>query len=60
MLLYILGYCARFSLADQKIVNDPGLDCTKFEPSCPTRFPSNDSYKCMYTLTLAVLVLTYL
>ncbi|XP_078312440.1 uncharacterized protein LOC111132199 isoform X4 [Crassostrea virginica] len=42
---YMSGFCARFSLADQKIVNDPGLDCTRVEPLCPTRFPSNDSYK---------------
>ena len=40
------GFCARFSMTDRRIINDPALDCTKFVPPCPTRFPSNESFKC--------------
>ncbi|XP_078311957.1 uncharacterized protein LOC111137276 isoform X2 [Crassostrea virginica] len=42
---YMSGYCARFSIADKKLINDPGLDCSGFDPPCPSRFPSNESYK---------------
>ncbi|XP_061169155.1 uncharacterized protein LOC133178475 [Saccostrea echinata] len=42
---YMSGYCARFSTEDQRIVNEPGLDCTQFVQSCPSRFMSNESYK---------------
>lgn len=42
---FMNGYCARFSEVDKRILNDPGLDCTKFNPPCPPRFPSNESYK---------------
>nr|XP_022344381.1 uncharacterized protein LOC111137276 [Crassostrea virginica] len=42
---YMSGYCARFSIADKKIINDPGLDCSGFDPPCPSRFPSYESYK---------------
>lgn len=41
---FMNGYCARFSEVDKRIINDPGLDCTKFDPPCPSRFPSNESY----------------
>ena len=40
------GFCALFSMTDRRIINDPALDCTKFVPPCPTRFPSNESFKC--------------
>lgn len=42
---YMSGYCARFSEVHKRIINDPGLDCTKFDPPCPARFQSNESYK---------------
>nr|XP_034334911.1 uncharacterized protein LOC117692058 isoform X1 [Crassostrea gigas]XP_034334912.1 uncharacterized protein LOC117692058 isoform X1 [Crassostrea gigas]XP_034334913.1 uncharacterized protein LOC117692058 isoform X1 [Crassostrea gigas]XP_034334914.1 uncharacterized protein LOC117692058 isoform X1 [Crassostrea gigas] len=42
---FMAGYCARFSEVNKRIINDPGLDCTKFDPPCPSRFPSNESYK---------------
>ncbi|XP_034334941.2 uncharacterized protein [Magallana gigas] len=42
---YMSGYCARFSERHKRIINDPGLDCTKFDSPCPTRFQSNESYK---------------
>ncbi|XP_065926819.1 uncharacterized protein [Magallana gigas] len=42
---FMNGYCARFSEVDTRIINDPRLDCTKFDPPCPSRFPSNESYK---------------
>lgn len=42
---FMNGYCARFSEVDKRIVNDPRLDCSKFNPPCPSRFPSNESYK---------------
>lgn len=42
---FMNGYCARFSEVDKRIINDPRLDCTKFDPPCPSRFPSNESYK---------------
>ncbi|XP_056014105.1 uncharacterized protein LOC125676430 isoform X2 [Ostrea edulis] len=42
---YMSGYCARFSITDERIVNQPGLDCTQFNPPCPTRFLSNSSAK---------------
>lgn len=41
---YMPGYCARFSELHKGIINDPGLDCTKFDPPCPPRFKSNESY----------------
>lgn len=44
-LWFMAGYCARFSEVNKRIINDPGLDCTKFDPPCPSRFPSNESYK---------------
>ncbi|XP_065927631.1 uncharacterized protein [Magallana gigas] len=44
-LYFISGYCARYSIEDQKMINDPRLDCTKFDPPCPIRFQSNESYK---------------
>lgn len=47
-LFFFLGYCARFSEVNKRIINDPGLDCTKFDPPCPARFPSNESYKCKW------------
>uniref|UniRef100_A0A8W8JIS8 Uncharacterized protein n=2 Tax=Magallana gigas TaxID=29159 RepID=A0A8W8JIS8_MAGGI len=43
---FMAGYCARFSEVNKRIINDPGLECTKFDPPCPSRFPSNESYKC--------------
>lgn len=43
-----LGYCARFSEVHKRIINDPGLDCTQFEPPCPPRLQSYESYKCMW------------
>ncbi|XP_065928320.1 uncharacterized protein [Magallana gigas] len=43
--LFMNGYCARFSEVDKRIINDPRLDCTKFDPPCPSRFPSNESFK---------------
>eukprot|EP00105_Crassostrea_gigas_P013165 XP_011429395.1 PREDICTED: uncharacterized protein LOC105329733 isoform X2 [Crassostrea gigas] len=42
---FMAGYCARFSEVNKRIINDPGLDCTKFDSPCPSRFPSNESYK---------------
>lgn len=42
---FLTGYCARFSEEDKGIINDPDLDCTKFDSPCPTRFLSNESYK---------------
>nr|XP_022291577.1 uncharacterized protein LOC111102923 [Crassostrea virginica]XP_022291578.1 uncharacterized protein LOC111102923 [Crassostrea virginica]XP_022291579.1 uncharacterized protein LOC111102923 [Crassostrea virginica]XP_022291580.1 uncharacterized protein LOC111102923 [Crassostrea virginica] len=42
---YMSGFCALFSMTDRRIINDPVLDCTKFVPPCPTRFPSNESFK---------------
>ncbi|XP_065927836.1 uncharacterized protein [Magallana gigas] len=42
---FMARYCARFSEVNKRIINDPGLDCTKFDPPCPSRFPSNESYK---------------
>nr|XP_022291268.1 uncharacterized protein LOC111102708 isoform X2 [Crassostrea virginica] len=42
---YMSGFCARFSMTDRRIIDDPALDCTKFVPPCPTRFPSNESFK---------------
>lgn len=42
---FLSGYCARFSEVDKRIINDPGLDCTKFDPPCPSRFLSNESFK---------------
>ncbi|XP_052711593.1 uncharacterized protein LOC128185925 isoform X1 [Crassostrea angulata] len=42
---YMSGYCARFSELHKRIINDPALDCAKFDPPCPTRFQSNESYK---------------
>ncbi|XP_078323632.1 uncharacterized protein LOC111102708 isoform X2 [Crassostrea virginica] len=42
---FMSGFCARFSMTDRRIINDPALDCTKFVPPCPTRFPSNESFK---------------
>lgn len=42
---FMNGYCARYSEFDKRIINDPRLDCTKFDPPCPSRFPSNESYK---------------
>lgn len=42
---FMAGYCARFSEVNKRIINDPGLDCTKFDTPCPSRFPSNESYK---------------
>ncbi|XP_062613653.1 uncharacterized protein LOC134275384 [Saccostrea cucullata] len=42
---FISGFCARYSAEDQRIVNEPGLDCTKFVRACPSRFMSNESYK---------------
>lgn len=42
---FMSGYCARFSEEHIRIINDPGLDCTYFDPPCPTRFPSNESYR---------------
>lgn len=41
---FLAGYCARFSEVKKRIINDPRLDCTKFDPPCPARFPSNESY----------------
>lgn len=41
---FMSGYCARYSEEHKRIINDPGLDCTYFDPPCPTRFPSNESY----------------
>ncbi|XP_062613666.1 uncharacterized protein LOC134275400 [Saccostrea cucullata] len=46
---FMSGYCARFSVADGRIINDPGLDCTKFSSPCPTRFQSNESFKCNHS-----------
>lgn len=51
-----LGYCARYSIVDQKMINDPRLDCTKFDPPCPIRFQSNESYKCKYMVNLKLFV----
>lgn len=42
---YLMGLCARFSEVNKRIINEPGLDCTAFDPPCPARFPSNESYK---------------
>lgn len=42
---FLTGYCARFSEEDKQIINDPGRDCTRFDPPCPTRFLSNESFK---------------
>ncbi|XP_062576057.1 uncharacterized protein LOC134237932 [Saccostrea cucullata] len=42
---FMSGFCARFSVADGRIINDPGLDCTKFSTPCPSRFLSNESFK---------------
>nr|XP_022327467.1 uncharacterized protein LOC111126852 isoform X2 [Crassostrea virginica] len=42
---YMAGYCARFSIADKRLINDPRMDCTDFVSPCPRRFPSNESYK---------------
>lgn len=42
---FLMGLCARFSEVNKRIINEPGLDCTKFDPPCPARFPSNESYK---------------
>lgn len=42
---YMSGYCARFSEVHKRIINDPGLDCTTFDPPCPARFQSSESYK---------------
>lgn len=42
---YLTGYCARFSEVYKSIINDPGLDCTKFDPPCPSRFQSNESFR---------------
>ncbi|XP_062574678.1 uncharacterized protein LOC134236518 [Saccostrea cucullata] len=42
---FMSGFCARFSVADGRIINDPGLDCTAFSTPCPSRFLSNESFK---------------
>uniref|UniRef100_A0A8W8JFU6 Uncharacterized protein n=1 Tax=Magallana gigas TaxID=29159 RepID=A0A8W8JFU6_MAGGI len=42
---YLAGYCSRYSEVDGKFINKPDLDCTVFDPPCPNRFTSNESYK---------------
>nr|XP_022303309.1 uncharacterized protein LOC111110939 [Crassostrea virginica] len=42
---YMSGYCARFSISFKRIVNNPDLDCTAFDTPCPSRFPSDESFK---------------
>lgn len=40
------GYCSRYSEIDGRFINKPDLDYTVFDPPCPNRFSSNESYKC--------------
>lgn len=56
IIVSFVGYCARYSIEDQKMINDPRLDCTKFDPPCPIRFQSNESYKCKYMVNLKLFV----
>nr|XP_034335713.1 uncharacterized protein LOC105326182 [Crassostrea gigas]XP_034335714.1 uncharacterized protein LOC105326182 [Crassostrea gigas] len=42
---YLAEYCSRYSEIDGKFINKPDLDCTVFDPPCPNRFSSNESYK---------------
>ncbi|XP_062615546.1 uncharacterized protein LOC134277245 [Saccostrea cucullata] len=42
---FMTGYCARFSIKEKRIINDPGLDCTKFVSPCPPRYNSTEAYK---------------
>nr|XP_022320164.1 uncharacterized protein LOC111122631 isoform X2 [Crassostrea virginica] len=42
---YMAGYCARFSISEKRLINDPRMDCTKYMLPCPRRFLSNESYK---------------